>query len=272
MSTPQASGGASGAVHYEHTTDGPALGRLRILQLYPRDMNIYGDWGNTLTLTRRAQWRGYDVELLSYDPGDSLPGDVHLLVGGGGQDSGQEKIKEDLVARGADLRAWAADGLPMLVICGLYQLFGHRFTTSEGAEIPGVSIIDAETVGGPRRLIGNITLATDLGTVVGYENHSGLTTLGPGARPFGRVTQGDGNNGKDGTEGARVHLVIGTYLHGSLLPKNPAVADWLLEQACTRAGVEWVPAQPQVPVALPDGADLATEAERARKVARSRPR
>ena len=108
MSTPQASGGASGAVRYEHTTDGPALGRLRILQLYPRDMNIYGDWGNTLTLTRRAQWRGYDVELLSYDPGDSLPGDVHLLVGGGGQDSGQEKIKEDLVTRGADLRAWAA--------------------------------------------------------------------------------------------------------------------------------------------------------------------
>ena len=120
---------------YPHATDGAARGRLRLLQLYPRDMNIYGDWGNTLVLARRAQWAGYDVDLLSYDPGDELPDDVDLLVGGGGQDSGQERIKADLVDRGPQLRAWAADGVPMLVICGLYQLFGHRFVTGTGADV-----------------------------------------------------------------------------------------------------------------------------------------
>jgi len=166
---------------YLHATDGAARGRLRLLQLYPRDMNIYGDWGNALVLARRAQWAGYDVDLLSYDPGDEFPDDVDLLVGGGGQDSGQERIKEDLVERGPQLRAWASDGMPMLVICGLYQLFGHRFITGTGAEIPGISILDAETVAGSGRLIGNITLESkDFGRVVGYENHSGLTTLAAG--------------------------------------------------------------------------------------------
>ena len=126
---------------YPHATEGAARGRLRLLQLYPRDMNIYGDWGNALVLARRAQWAGYDVDLLSYDPGDELPEDVDLLVGGGGQDSGQERIKEDLTARGPQLRAWARDGMPMLVICGLYQLFGHRFITGTGAEIPGIACV-----------------------------------------------------------------------------------------------------------------------------------
>ena len=186
-------------------------------------------------------------------------------MGGGGQDSGQEKIKEDLVARGADLRAWAADGLPMLVICGLYQLFGHRFITGTGDQIPGISLIDAETVAGTGRLIGNIALKSeDFGTVVGYENHSGLTTLGPEARPFGTVTSGDGNNGRDRTEGARVHHVIGTYLHGSLLPKNPRVADWLLARAVEHGGGTWEPEPLTDPVE--------EWAERARRVALSRPR
>ena len=169
---------------YEHTTDGPTRGHLRLLQLYPRDMNIYGDWGNTLVLARRAQWQGYDVELLSYDPGDELPGDIDILVGGGGQDSGQDRIKEDLVKVGPTLKAWAADGVPMLAICGLYQLFGHGFTTAKGQEIPGISLMDAHTVAGDTRLIGNITLDTeDFGAVVGYENHSGLTTLGRAHAP-----------------------------------------------------------------------------------------
>ena len=147
------------AQFYEHSGEAgsASAGTLRILQLYPRNMNIYGDWGNTLVLTRRAQWRGYDVEVLSYDPGDELPGDVHLVVGGGGQDSGQERITADLQARSADLRAWAEGGVPMLVICGLYQLFGHRFLTGQGSEIPGISVFDAETVAGDGRLIGNIT-------------------------------------------------------------------------------------------------------------------
>ena len=250
---------------YLHATDGAARGRLRLLQLYPRDMNIYGDWGNALVLARRAQWAGYDVDLLSYDPGDEFPDDVDLLVGGGGQDSGQERIKEDLVERGPQLRAWASDGMPMLVICGLYQLFGHRFITGTGAEIPGISILDAETVAGSGRLIGNITLESkDFGRVVGYENHSGLTTLAAGVAPFGRVRSGDGNNGKDGTEGGRADHVIGTYLHGSLLPKNPAVADWLLARAVEHAGGTWEGG------GLDERADA--WAERARRVAASRPR
>lgn len=253
---------------YPHTTEGAARGRLRLLQLYPRDMNIYGDWGNALVLARRAQWVGYDVDLLSYDPGDELPEDVDLLVGGGGQDSGQERIKEDLTARGPLLRAWAADGVPMLLICGLYQLFGRRFITGTGEQIPGISVFDAETVAGSGRLIGNITLESkDFGRIVGYENHSGLTTLGPEARPFGRVTMGDGNNGRDRTEGARVHNIIGTYLHGSLLPKNPAVADWLLARAVERAGGTW---ESERPGGLDERADA--WAERARRVAASRPR
>ncbi|CAM2986785.1 type 1 glutamine amidotransferase [Actinomyces slackii] len=247
---------------YEHSTQGPARGTIRLLQLYPRDMNIYGDWGNTLVLVRRAQRQGYDVELVSYDPGGELPEGVHLVVGGGGQDSGQDRIKEDLLAVGPQLRAWAADGVPMLVICGLYQLFGHRFATGQGAEIPGIGLIDAETRAGQGRLIGNITLDTEeFGQVVGYENHSGLTTLGPGARPLGTVRVGDGNNGSDSTEGARVHHVIGSYLHGSLLPKNPVVADWLLERAVALTGAAWDP-EP-----LDDA-----WAERARAVAVSRPR
>lgn len=256
---------------WEHTTPGAARGRLRLLQLYPRDMNIYGDWGNTLTLVRRAQWQGYDVELLNYDPGQELPDHMDLLVGGGGQDSGQERIKEDLLARGATLRAWARDGVPMLVICGLYQLFGHGFTTATGTRIPGVEVLDVDTVAGPRRLIGNIvTRSAELGQVVGYENHSGLTTLGSGAEPFGQVVSGEGNNGEDATEGARVAHVIGTYLHGSLLPKNPAVADWLLARAVEQAGGRWDPA-PLTPSTL-SGTKLGEWTERAVRVAVSRPR
>ncbi|MCL3778470.1 MULTISPECIES: glutamine amidotransferase [unclassified Actinomyces] len=250
---------------YEHTSDGAARGRIRLLQLYPGDMNIYGDWGNALVLARRAQWQGYDVEMLSYDRGEELPGDVHLVVGGGGQDSGQERIKEDLLARGPALCDLAEAGTPMLVICGLYQLFGHRFVTSGGVEMPGIGVLDVHTVAGSRRLIGNIAVESeDFGTVVGYENHSGLTRLGPDARPLGRVRPGEGNNGEDGTEGARCHHVIGTYLHGSLLPKNPVVADWLLARAVERSGGRWDP----VPVEDP----VEAWAERAREVALSRPR
>lgn len=205
---------------------------IRLLQLYPRDMNIYGDWGNTLVLSQRLRWHGYEVELLSYDPGDEFPDEVDLIVGGGGQDSGQGRIQDDLLTIGPRLHALAEDGVPMLVICGLYQLFGHRFVTGEEQEIPGIGIFDAETVAGEGRLIGNIVLdSAEFGTVVGYENHSGLTKLGAGVRPFGTVRSGDGNDGVDGTEGGRVHNVIGTYLHGSLLPKNPVVADWLIEKA-----------------------------------------
>lgn len=208
---------------------------IRLLQLYPRDMNIYGDWGNTLVLKRRLEWHGYTVELLSYNPGDKFPHDVDLIVGGGGQDSGQSKICDDLIRIGPKLKALADDNVPMLMICGMYQQFGHFFRTKDGNVIKGIGILDIETVGSDERMIGNIVTSNEeFGLIVGYENHSGLTTLGPNTKPLGTVIRGAGNNNSDSTEGARYRNVIGTYLHGSLLPKNPKIADWLIEQAVTR--------------------------------------
>lgn len=208
---------------------------IRLLQLYPRDMNIYGDWGNTLVLKRRLEWHGYNVELLTYDPGDTFPTNVDLIVGGGGQDSGQTKIGDDLLKIGPTLIELANDGLPMLMVCGLYQQFGHFFKTKDGDIIKGIGLLDIETYGGAERLIGNILTENDeFGSIIGYENHSGQTMLGPNAKPLGKVIRGAGNNGKDETEGARYKHVIGTYMHGSLLPKNPAIADYLIECAVMR--------------------------------------
>lgn len=215
---------------------------LTILQLYPRDMNIYGDHGNTLTLQRRAQWHGYQVRVIDYNPGDSFPDDIDLIVGGGGQDSGQANIQDDLLAIGDTLHQLADSGVPMLVVCGLYQLFGHHFKTQDGSIIRGIGLLDIVTTAGPERLIGNVVTRSDeFGDIVGYENHSGQTYLGQGVMPLGRVVKGAGNNGQDDTEGARLGNIIGTYLHGSLLPKNPELADHLIEQAALRRYGEFTP-------------------------------
>lgn len=215
---------------------------IRLLQLYPRDMNIYGDWGNTLVLKRRLEWHGYGVELLEYNPGDTFPADVDLIVGGGGQDSGQNRIGADLLSIGPKLKELADRDVPMLMICGLYQQFGHFFKTKDGEMIKGIGLLDIETYGGSERLIGNILTESDeFGSIIGYENHSGQTMLGPGATPLGKVIRGAGNNGKDETEGARYRNVIGSYMHGSLLPKNPALADHLIECAVVRKFGEFHP-------------------------------
>ena len=216
-------------------TAGPAGRVLRVLQLYSRDMNIYGDWGNVLTIKRRAEWHGYGVQLLEYNPGDTFPDDVDLIIGGGGQDSGQSVIQNDLQKIAPQLKSLADNNIPMLVICGLYQLFGKFFKTKEGIVIPGIGIFDIETHGGPERLIGNIiTENPEFGQIIGYENHSGLTYLAKSAEPLGKVIRGAGNNGQDESEGARYKNVLGSYLHGSLLPKNPSIADFLIEQAATK--------------------------------------
>lgn len=208
---------------------------IKILQLYPHDMNIYGDNGNAQVLLQRTKWHGYDPILITYDPGDKFPIDVDLIVGGGGQDSGQDKVQKDLIAIGPKLKKLAEDGIPMLMICGLYQLFGKFFRTQDGHTINGIGLFDIETHAGPERLIGNIaTESREFGRIIGYENHSGQTFLGARTKPLGTVRKGAGNNGQDDTEGARYKNVIGTYLHGSLLPKNPAIADWLIEKAATR--------------------------------------
>lgn len=208
---------------------------LTIMQLYPEAMSIYGDWGNTLTLKKRIEWHGYTATIIDYNPGDTFPETIDILIGGGGQDSGQKRIQNDLQAIAPKLRALAESGTPMLVVCGLYQLFGRFFKTTTGDIIPGINIFAAETHAGPERLIGNIIIENDkFGDIVGYENHSGQTFLDAGSTPLGHVRLGAGNSGQDETEGAIIHNVIGTYLHGSLLPKNPAIADFLIEKAAIK--------------------------------------
>lgn len=208
---------------------------ITILQLYPRDMNIYGDYGNVLVLKRRLEWYGYDANLLTYNPGDTFPDDVDIIVGGGGQDSGQDKIQTDLLSIAPRLKQLADDDVPMLMICGLYQLFGKFFKTASGEVIPGIGLFDIETFGKSERLIGNIvTVSDEFGDIIGYENHSGQTFLGKNVAPLGYVRLGAGNNMNDATEGARYKNVIGSYMHGSLLPKNPAIADFLIEKAVTK--------------------------------------
>ncbi len=198
-------------------------------------MNIYGDYGNILVLKRRAEWRGYKVEVIDYNPGDNFPKDIDVIVGGGGQDSGQDKVQADLQKISHKLRDLADNGTPMLVICGLYQLFGKYFQTHDKRIIHGIGILDIETIAESERLIGNITIQSQqFGDIVGYENHSGQTFLGKNAKPLGMVIRGVGNNKKDKSEGACSNNVIGSYLHGSLLPKNPHIADWLIEQAATK--------------------------------------
>ncbi len=208
---------------------------ITLVHLYPREMNIYGDTGNVLVLRRRLQWRGLDVRVAPVNVGDPIPEDADILLGGGGQDAAQGEIGVDFVARAPQLRELADDGVVMLAICGSYQLLGHEFVTHDGVRIPGAGVLDVRTVGSATRLIGNNHLDTPGGLrLVGYENHSGLTTLGPGATPLGTTAFGRGNNGQDGTEGAVRDNVFGTYLHGPVLAKSPEFADELLRLALAR--------------------------------------
>ncbi len=244
---------------HTNAQEGP---ELVIVSLYPRDMNIYGDRGNVLALARRARAHGFSPRVVEINPGDVLPEHVDIVIGGGGQDSGQARVAVDLQAKGEQLRGLAASGAPMLMICGLYQLFGHRFITHTGDELVGIGVLDVETRGGDTRMIGNIVVDSDeFGEVIGYENHSGDTVIGTASRPLGRVTQGAGNNPRDGVEGARAGNVIGSYLHGSLLPKNPAISDFLIRVAAERRYGGFAPR------ALDDGV-----ARRARAAAKRRPR
>ena len=215
---------------------------ISLLHLYPRDMNIYGDWGNVLTLKRRLEWHGYKPKLLAYNPGDTFPKNVDLIVGGGGQDAGQDKVHTDLLSIGGTLHDLARADVPMLVICGMYQLFGKFFKAQDGHIIEGIGLLNIETHAGPERIIGNIVVKShEFGDIIGYENHSGQTFLGKDVSPLGRVIKGGGNNGQDATEGARYHSVIATYLHGSLLPKNPKITDYLIEKAAVRRYGEFTP-------------------------------
>lgn len=218
-------------------------GEVQVVHLYPREMSIYGDLGNTRCLASRLRWHGYRPVVHDHHPGAPFPERVDLVLGGGGQDSGQVRVQDDLAENADRLRALAAEGVPMLMICGMYQLFGEAFVTVEGVRLPGLGILQVTTRGNARRMIGPVVLETAEGTVVGYENHSGSTELAPGQEALGVVRHGAGNNGTDGTEGARTGSVIGSYLHGPILPANPALADSLLAVAAARATGAWDPGE-----------------------------
>lgn len=206
---------------------------ISIAHLYPKLLNLYGDMGNVVTLIKRCQWRGINVEFEEINIGDSINShDLYFI--GGGQDKQQEDVAAELYSHKAELISQRDDGAVFLGICGGYQLFGHYYQPHDKDKLSGISLMDAYTVAGKNRFIGNVSIKTSFlnpGTLVGFENHSGLTYLQGDTKPLGSVLVGKGNNGKDGFEGGRYMNVFGTYLHGSLLPKNPHFADYLIELA-----------------------------------------
>jgi lipid II isoglutaminyl synthase (glutamine-hydrolysing) len=213
---------------------------LRLLALYPEQMNIYADRGNILFLQRRTEWRGIPFRYAAAGPGDGFdPADHDLIYIGGGQDRDQVLVAEDMLRSKRDAIAAAVeDGAALLAVCGGYQLLGHRYELGEQT-IPGLGIADLETVREPGpRLIGNVSIEAELGerprVLAGFENHGGRTHLGPDAEPLGRVLNGHGNNGRDGREGVKRLNMVGTYLHGPLLPKNAWLADRLIALAIER--------------------------------------
>jgi CobQ-like glutamine amidotransferase family enzyme len=218
---------------------------LVLVHLYPVEMNIYGDTGNVIALRRRMEWRGMEVRVDLVGVGDAydLPR-ADLVFAGGGQDRSQLDVAEDLQRRRGAIHEAVAAGTVFLTVCGTYQLFGRRFLTHDGVEIPGIGVFAAETLGGSRRMIGNIVVESPWGRLVGFENHSGRTVLDEGQAALGRVVKGFGNNDETAEEGAVTANVFGTYLHGSLLPKNPALADELLRRALERRRGEAVALMP----------------------------
>ena len=217
--------------------------QLHILHLYPNELNTYGDHGNALTLKRRIEWHGLEPIIDYHHPGGKLPPQVDIVIGGGGQDSAQSDVQNDILRIGEAMHKLAAAGVPMVLICGTYQLFGHRFVTSTGEEVKGIGVFDLETIAGDKRMIGNVMVKSEFGVLFGFENHSGQTILGKNQAPLGKVKRGNGNNGKDKTEGARVHNVLGTYMHGPFLPNNPQFCDKIIRLAAINRYGEFKPKQ-----------------------------
>ena len=213
---------------------------LKICHMYPDVLNLYGDRGNILTLRRRLEWRGVGASVTELPIGaQSDLTAFDLIFIGGGQDFEQETLLDDL-HRGKDVSLKSAidDGVAVLAICGGYQMLGNYYETHDGQRCDFIGAIDLYTVGGERRMIGNYLFQCGAesggSTVVGFENHSGRTYLGSGVKALGKVLAGYGNNGEDGTEGVRFKNVFGTYSHGPLLPKNPALCDTILQIALER--------------------------------------
>ena len=208
---------------------------LTIGYLYGDLMNIYGDTGNVICLKKRGEWRGIEVTIKNISVGDSITHrkcDMYFF--GGGQDQQQVLVASDIESsgKGKIIKKEIEKGLQLLAICGGYQLLGEYYQPAKGKKIPGLGIFPSYTVASNQRMIGNIVIETEqFGKLVGFENHSGKTHLNEGAIPLGKVKKGFGNNGKDRTEGCIYKNAVGCYMHGSLLPKNPLLVDWLLQTA-----------------------------------------
>lgn len=232
--------------------------KLKICHMYPDLLDLYGDRGNILALAARCRWRGIEPVIQQASLGEDLDFmGMDILFLGGGSDREQSLLVQDLLRRNQELRDAVEDGLVVLSICGGYQMLGKYYQTAGGERIQGLGILDAWTIAGAKRLIGNVVVelnestlnlgkgsaakaaapAKSLSTLVGFENHSGKTYLGEGVRPLGKTLFGQGNNGEDKGEGVRYRNVFGTYLHGPLLPKNPHLTDLLLELAVQRRGL-----------------------------------
>lgn len=208
--------------------------KLVIGYLYPDLMNIYGDTGNIIALKKRAEWRGIKVEIKNISLKEKVKrGECDIYFFGGGQDQQQSLVASDLESsgKGKIIKQEVERGIPLLAICGGYQLLGEYYKPHNSPKLRGVGLFPAYTVAGDKRMIGNIVIETMFGKLVGFENHSGQTYLKKNAMPLGMVLSGFGNNGEDKTEGCVYKNAIGCYMHGSLLPKNPALADWLLQKA-----------------------------------------
>ena len=212
---------------------------LRIVHLYPDALNLYGDGGNIASLSRRCAWRGIPCRVDQVLMGAELDlSDADIVLLGGGADRDQLAVCRELQAQREKVAAYVADGGVLLAICGGYQLLGHYYMMGE-ERVEGLHVLDIETTAGPTRLIGNVAIASPVcdAPVVGFENHAGRTALGAGEKPLGRaLVHGTGNNGEDGSEGVLHDGVVGTYLHGPILPKNPGVTDWLIARALARRG------------------------------------
>lgn len=208
--------------------------KLTIGYLYGDLMNIYGDTGNIIALKKRAEWRGIKVIVKIFTVGETLKqGMADIFFFGGGQDQAQQLVSEDLLksGKGEIIKKEVERGIPLLSVCGGYQLLGEYYKPHKGPKLPGINLFPAYTLASHDRMIGNIVVETMFGTLVGFENHSGKTYFKKEASPLGMVIKGFGNNGKDKTEGCIYKNAIGCYMHGSLLPKNPQLADWFLKKA-----------------------------------------
>jgi lipid II isoglutaminyl synthase (glutamine-hydrolysing) len=213
---------------------------IKIVHLYPAEMNLYGDSGNITILHKRLYWRDIKHEIVNVGVGDEIPQDASILIAGGGQDAAQGALEQDLISRKEQLTLMAKNGVVMLLICGMYQLFGEYFETHEGKRILGLGILPVYTIAKKKRLIGNIVCERDGRKLVGYENHSGQTELKDGAKALVSGLKGEGNNDYSGLEGCELNNIFGTYIHGPVLAKNPWFADELINRALVRLDLEEV--------------------------------